>query len=317
MRINRRSLAIAALIAVPATAFVARQAMAWPNESPSARAAARLKYHPPKNWIRHYLGDDRYKIAGGVWNVVSTQTDTYYHRATCPNMLRQSADIVIGFNKSSEAEEAGYRADPTCQPGITAVIYEASAVTRSTTSGAVQVPTVFVNRGRTAQRIVLADGVSTVLLPPNWRRSRIEAKVTAGQRGELREQADLLQSTRGRGHIVFAFSTYPAGTNAQQLVDFVAALMASLSKLPDRPSGRVDNSMDELRKIKTTPATLGGLRGISFRAPGMKIVTQGGTVQVSRGIAAARANKIYFMADSSGFSDARGARTIQSSFQPR
>src|SRR5690606_12189929 len=68
---------------------------AYPTTSPSARQAVRLKYHPPKNWLRHYLGDDRYKIAGKVWKVVSTQLDTYYHRPDCPNMLRQPAGIAI------------------------------------------------------------------------------------------------------------------------------------------------------------------------------------------------------------------------------
>lgn len=87
-----------------------------PSNSPSARAAAKLKYHPPKGWIRHYLPDDRYKIAGGIWKVTSTESAHMYHRANCPSMLKQPGDEVIGFASASEAEDAGYTADPYCQP---------------------------------------------------------------------------------------------------------------------------------------------------------------------------------------------------------
>lgn len=93
-------------------------AHAWPSTSPSAKAAARLKYHPPANWLQHYLPDDRYKIAGGVWKVVSTQYDTYYHRPDSPNMLSQPAGIVIGFASEAEAREAGYRSDGLYFPGM-------------------------------------------------------------------------------------------------------------------------------------------------------------------------------------------------------
>ncbi len=94
------------------------QASAGPDSSPSARSAARLKYNPPHNWLRHYLGDDRYKI-GSAWQVVSTETDTDYHRADCPLMLRQSPDGVIGFPTSALAVEAGYKSCPICHPAFT------------------------------------------------------------------------------------------------------------------------------------------------------------------------------------------------------
>ncbi len=84
--------------------------------SPSVSAAARLKNKPPQNWLRHYLGDDRYKISGGVWKVVSTQTDNRYHRANCVFMLRSSAAIVIGFASPTDAMEAGYKPDTICKP---------------------------------------------------------------------------------------------------------------------------------------------------------------------------------------------------------
>ncbi len=87
-------------------------AVAWPDSSPSARAAARLKYHPPQGWINHYLPDDRYKIQGGVWRFVSTEMDDRYYLPDSPSMLSQSPGIVIGFANEAAAQEAGYRPGP-------------------------------------------------------------------------------------------------------------------------------------------------------------------------------------------------------------
>ena len=80
---------------------------------PSGMQAAHLKAHAPANYIAHYLPDDRYKIAGGIWKFVATDLDTYYHIPSSPNILRQPADRVIGFANVADAEEAGYTADPT------------------------------------------------------------------------------------------------------------------------------------------------------------------------------------------------------------
>ncbi len=95
-------------------AFGAGSASANPHGlGPSAIEAARLKVRPPANYLAHYLPDDRYKIAGGVWKFVSTDLDTYYHIPSSPNMMRQPASRVIGFANVADAEEAGYIADPT------------------------------------------------------------------------------------------------------------------------------------------------------------------------------------------------------------
>jgi hypothetical protein len=83
---------------------------------PSAKMAAKLKKSPAPSWLAHYLPDDRYKIAGGVWKFVSTDLDTYVHLPNSPLMLRQSADSVIGFASMADAEEAGY----TPEPGLAA-----------------------------------------------------------------------------------------------------------------------------------------------------------------------------------------------------
>jgi hypothetical protein len=91
---------------------------ASPTASPSVRAAAKLKHHPPPTWIRHYLGDDRYKIAGGIWKVVSTQSDRLYHRPDCPLMLRRDPGATIGFSSGQDARDSGYEADPYCSPDL-------------------------------------------------------------------------------------------------------------------------------------------------------------------------------------------------------
>lgn len=80
--------------------------------SPSVQMAADLANHP-RGWIGHYLPADRYKIKGGVWKFVSTETDTQYHRPDSPLMLRQSPDIVIGFASAADAEEGGYQPGPS------------------------------------------------------------------------------------------------------------------------------------------------------------------------------------------------------------
>ncbi len=109
----------AALIGLTSVGFVTTSATAGPSTSPSAKMAARLKYHPPKNWMGHYLPDDRYKI-GSTWRVLSTELDMFYHRPDCPNMLRQSAGSVIGFASADDALEAGYKPDALCRPEIPA-----------------------------------------------------------------------------------------------------------------------------------------------------------------------------------------------------
>jgi len=124
-----RTLRIGAVVAVCSASVLHDKAVrAYPTDSPSAQAAARLKNRPPANWIRHYLPDDRYKIAGRIWKVISTETDELYHRADCVEMLKGDAGTVIGFASSADANEAGYRPDGVCRP-------QAPAFPATTTSG--------------------------------------------------------------------------------------------------------------------------------------------------------------------------------------
>lgn len=140
------------LLALGTSLSVAFPAHAAPS-GPSARAAARLKKRPTSNWLAHYLPDDRYKIAGGVWRYVSTDLDTYYHRPDSALMLRQSPARVIGFASAAEAEEAGYRSDGNTNE--TASFGAMAGATRTSAR---------------ATRITLADGVSSLVLPGGWQR---------------------------------------------------------------------------------------------------------------------------------------------------
>lgn len=164
----------------------------------SAKVAARLKYYPPNNYLKHYLGDDRYKIAGGVWKVVSTQLDTYYHRPTCPNILRQHADIVIGFSHSKDAEEAGYRADSVCQPKEETVIYG-------------QAPGLTTDYLTRALPLTLAEGSATVTLPAQWRRTASQSMDFFG----LKMSVDSFKRRNGIGEVSIIGFRPPGGVSGE------------------------------------------------------------------------------------------------------
>lgn len=147
---------------------------------PSAKMAARLKTNPTSAWLAHYLPDDRYKIAGGVWKYVSTDLDTYYHLPSSPLMMRQPAGIVIGFSSAQQAEEAGYRPDPTlrrvaAQKAQRAQAAASPGVANFRDAGAGG------KRVRSARRIVLADGASSLVVPAGWQILR--GRVDRGQAG--------------------------------------------------------------------------------------------------------------------------------------
>lgn len=149
MKIFKTGIFVFALVSF----LAAHSVIAAPAKGTSAEAAAILKNHPPAGWLSHYLGEDRYKIAGNVWKVVSTQRDKYFHRPDCPEMLRQSANIVIGFPSVASAMEAGYLPDPHCHPARTSATIN--------TGGAVS---------SHSQKVRLSDGRSTVIIPAGWRK---------------------------------------------------------------------------------------------------------------------------------------------------
>ena len=219
---------------------------AGPSTSPSARAAARFKHHPPAGWIRHYLPDDRYKIKGGSWKYVSTELDTYYHRPDSALMLRQSPNGVIGFSSAADAEEAGYRPAPNTNPDYSRFSYdpkpEAVVPTANMSApggagamgaaGAAGNPmaglgsmgdlmskggslAMTVNGTGKPRRVALGDGVSTVVLPPGWGRALIPAEMlgTAGTEAQkMGLQVDLLRppgNNEKRGGIVMVSLSFP------------------------------------------------------------------------------------------------------------
>lgn len=300
-QLSGRAAATLLLTGLVAGGEAAKFAGAAPIYSPSVRQAIRLKYRPPANYLRHYLGEDRYKIAGGTWRVLSTQMDNRYHRASCPNMLRQSPGIVIGFSSAQDAQESGYRPDGLCAPEYSSFTY-APGGSSSSSMGGGNVTTV--NRGRTAQRITLADGVSTVLLPPNWRRTQSGAANFFG----LPVQSDTLRPLGRRGYIRFLIGDAPNGMNAEQILQ-PETLRSMLAR--GGQSGAVNNQLSSIvSKMTIGRARLGGLSGVALTIkPGQQI--QGYT---GRYIAVARGSRIYQIDDEG--KGIPGRALIVTSFRP-
>lgn len=296
-------LCVLAAVSTLASVF-ATSASAQRTTSPSVRAAARLKNHPPKNWIRHYLGDDRYKIAGGVWKVVSTELDRYYYPAWAPEMLRQSPGIVIGFSSAAEAEEAGYM--PSAYPmgnalyGLTSAEILAARQRISSTM-----------RAQAGKRITLSDGKSTVLLPNGWKHVKLGAQSFGTQAGAFSYSADVLTPTNGKSGVSFSFMTFPGNVNAEQFLspDSVEKLRGQLQQ----SAGNDARIAGALKGAQLGTGTLGGLRGITMipgrgaqLPPGMS----GKTIIVGRG------PKMYTMSAQLSPKDTNYG-VIVNSFQPR
>jgi len=276
------------------------ESSAQPSTSPSALSAAKLKHRPPQNWIRHYLGDDRYKIAGGVWKVVSTELDRYYYPAWAPEMLRQKPGIVIGFASAAEAEEAGYM--PSGYPmnqslyGLTA-----SEILAAKQQG----------RNSTLQRgtlILLADGRSTVILPKGWR--HIQGEGSIGDKKNAYGKLDVLTPSDdfdGRIGISFEFNYLPPGIDAEtylsaQAIENARSILQTNSR-----------SVEGLAEAKMGQTTLGGLRGVTF-IPGQSEKWPAGIS--GRMTIVGRGNKLYSMAARLPAND-KNYSTVVNSFRPR
>jgi hypothetical protein len=290
-------------LSVPAV-FLAAPSHAQRVTSPSVRAAANLKNHPPKNWIRHYLGDDRYKIAGGVWKVVSTELDSFYYPAWAPEMLRQKPGIVIGFSSAAEAEEAGYR--PSAYPmenalyGLTAAEILAARQRISATMAA-----------RAGTRITLSDGVSTVLLPNGWKHTPIGGQSQNTAAGAISYQMDLLAPPDGRSGVAFAFLNMPGNANVESFLspDKVAQLKTQM-----RARAGADATFAKaLEGAKLGSGTLGGLRGLTI-IPGKSANLPAG--MAGRLTLVGRGSKMYMMAAQMPITD-KSYGLIANSFQPR
>jgi len=280
--------------------------------SPSVRHAAILKYKPPRNWIQFYLPDDRYLIGGNIWRVVSTELDVYYHRANCPNMRRQSPNIVIGFPDSKLAEEAGYRPDATCRPQEPVVVYGPGG-TRQTS-----------NTGATPIRVTLADGTSSAMLPPDWKHTS-----QTNQFQGIRISADLFQPPNGRGMLSISTITVPGNrdlsrmytaegfranvSNMQRGLDFLGS---GTGVVNSRMSNVTTDVSKAFRNIDVKAARVGGLRGMQLKfKSGFNLPGVSARIGGVRSFAAARGSKIYSVDDYTG--NARGANIIINGFQAR
>ncbi len=272
--------------------------------SPSVRAAARLKNHPPKNWIRHYLGEDRYKIAGGVWKVVSTELDSFYYPAWAPEMLRQKPGIVIGFSSAAEAEEAGYRASAypmeNALYGLTAAEIISARQRISTTMAA-----------RAGTRVTLSDGVSSVLLPNGWKHTPVGGQSQNTAAGNVSYQADMLSPPDGRSGIMFAFINVPGNANVESFLspDKIAQLKTQMSAR----AGADATFAKSLEGAKLGSGTLGGLRGLTI-IPGKNANLPAG--MAGRLTLVGRGSKMYIMGAQLAPTD-KSYGLIVNSFQPR
>jgi hypothetical protein len=300
---------VAALVAFGSWAPV----HAGPSTSPSARQAARLKHRPPAGWIRHYLPDDRYKILGGTWKFVSTELDRFYYPAWAPEMLRQSPNRVIGFNSAEDAQEAGYMAGGAysgVNPG-----FDRSLATQEVES--VTVSGVTFRNGR-GQRVTLADGVSTVIVPSGWMHGRTTQAIPG--LGPLK--ADILvpvSQRRGKTQSVFVMSTAIPGL--PQSLDLGQIIQADALNQGSQRIGawgginnQVSNAQKAMQTISIRPATLGGIRGI---------LATPRTTQARRELGfdgptliAGRGSKLYIMA-STVPRNAAGYTTILNTLQLR
>lgn len=267
-----------------------------PVISPSIIAAHRLKYYPPRGWLRHYMGDDRYKI-GSVWRVVTTPNDKFYYPPFAREMLMTPPDRIIGFASAQDAVEAGY--SPASQYGAAfgldvhqMAVSDAQNNPEKSSGASSNVTTI--NRTKKSQRITLADGVSTVLLPPNWKRTRSSSQAIYGN---VTQKSDELQSLSGGGSLEFSSLALPAGMNGN--------VTTPLKLAPLLERGGQNG-------IALRNATLGGLSG-SLLTP-----KNGATLPLGMGektIVVGRGGKAYTLSFKG--KNVAGAQTIINSFRPR
>lgn len=266
--------------------FAMPNAIAKPTQSKtSAQAAAKLKNHPPKGWIRHYLGDDRYKIAGNIWKVVSTQTDDYSHRADCPRMLRQSADIVIGFPSLAAAVEAGYLPDPHCRPDINRAAIKAKAAAIAK-----------------ARQVRLADGRSTVTIPAGWQRNKTQKIGNA----MLRATVDSFTSaSNSRDGVAIITIDFPQGASAPLTAAKARGYMSMY-----RNSGYVNSAIPQAsEQMNVRDVTFKGMQGV-LMTPKTK-ANDALFYMVQKG------SRMYVVAAGGHKGISSGAKKIIDSYRPR
>ena len=308
---NRRYFLFLALLI--SLAIAPHSAGAQPAKGTSAYAAARLKNHPPKNWIRHYLGDDRYKIAGGIWRVVSTEVDRYYYPAWAPEMLRQPAGIVIGFPSAAQAEEAGYLPSTYGSGDALYGLTVSEIAVAKNRNGVMRGPIPF-----SGTRITLSDGRSTVILPKGWK--HIPVKVNRRSQTKVTYLGnDVLQFGTGKNKqaVTFAFMTT---TNVSDVAPYLTPQrFREFDRLMSQSVGSTP-MVKSNKEVDLKVAMLGSLKGVRL---GLKSSAFAGlpkefaAVLGNLGIlVVGRGSKIYMMTTSLTPNSA-AYKTTANSFQPR
>lgn len=261
-------------------------AIAGPAKGTSAEAAAILKNHPPAGWISHYLGEDRYKIAGRVWKVLSTQRDKYFHRPDCPKMLRQSANIVIGFPSVAGAVEAGYLPDSHCRP--------AASATAINIGGAVSTR---------SQQVRLSDGRSVATIPAGWR--KVQSQNINSQYISATVDSFAPGKSLDSGVAIITFD-FPGG-RTQQLT---AARAKEYMNMYNR-SGYVNSAIPSTKdEMNVRDITFKGMKGVVM-TPKKTDKGDGIFYMVQKG------SRLYVVAAGGEKGIPKGAQTIINSYQPR
>lgn len=288
---------------------------------PSAKMAAELKREPPPapSWVAHYLPDDRYKVAGGIWKYVSTELDTYYHLPNSPLMMSQPSNIVIGFSDQKMAEEAGYRPDNTVAAKIKAA--ELSKATAALPDGMKPLTA--------TTTVTLGDGQSKVTVPAGW--THIKMPDMGGfmknfsvdiflPKGGGQMNPAMLKNGQKRPKMVMVMTmTNPRGINLE------GAMQADFLKAKLAENRGADRAMDEMasqnpqlsqfasmwKDVEMTPSNWGGAKAVKLSAKkGSK-----NTAMISSGIIAARGPKVYIFQDTTG--GGKDSSVIRNSFVAR
>jgi len=284
---------------------------------PSAKMAAQLKRNPAPGpaWLQHYLPDDRYKIAGGVWKYVSTELDTYYHLPNSPLILRQPASIVIGFSSREQAEEAGYRAGPSVQTQIRQTQQRAIAASQ---------PKPFTR----PTTVTLGDGKSQVTVPAGWTHMGNGGFRMANFSMDMffPRGASMQYTMPKPGQrytppkmVMLMTMTNPQGQNMEAVLqsDVFNKDSARAKGEDERSAGFLSQNpqasqfIGMWKDIEATPSSWGGVKALRI---GAKKGSRNAAL-IGNGIIAARGSKMYIFSDTTGNPNA--SRQIRNSFVAR
>ena len=322
---------IQSALLAPALLLLATASQAAPA-GPSAKMAAKLKKAPPTAWLAHYLPDDRYKIAGGIWKYVSTNLDTYYHKPNSANMLRQPNGNVIGFPSAQAAEEAGYKADPS--DGTASLVQRESqqqmaARIQSINGGLGPEAGEQIGGGaaggaaniKRSGRVYLADGVSIITIPQGWTRLASQQR----KDGKSDVSVDLI-AHMGTGNIALLLTMNVPGVDVgrelaspnkvnQNLQQF-GRMANSTGSISSSGAGRMGDFANQAR---IRPTTWGGLKGIALTPPASmtaKMTAQSG-VKMGSMIIVGRGSKAYMLQMMNKGQSAPNTAALIKSFRPR